>query len=454
MRYHSVLTSPDFATLNEGQKITALAAMQGKNILTSGGGGVGKSHLIRFIVQHLTDLILTASTGIAAINIMGQTLDSLMGFNQSVKTPLDARKMDDATVERLALVTAILIDEVSMVRADKLDMLDQRLQAAKGNSLPFGGVQIILVGDFCQLPPVVSNKAADKQYQRLYQKRLFAFESDVYPRAGFTPYVLNEYVRQGHEETRRVLRNLRMGNKIQDGVDFINSAARGRVNENSLRICKTNDRVAEINRDAFAKLDSEAFTTHAVKKGFFPFSSMPVDMKIPLKQHCRLLLTVNKPEDGYLNGDLGTLMGFHKHYLVVKLDRGGVVYVEPHTWENFEYDVDSESVSLSKKAVGTFTQYPVRLGYAITGHKSQGMTLDSAVVDFSGRFNADGLAYVVLSRVRSLDNLKLTAPLRVSDIRTSEKARTFTYQISMEALNRRDEDRARFLSGTQWADAA
>ena len=239
MRYHSVLTSPDFATLNEGQKITALAAMQGKNILISGGGGVGKSHLIRFIVQHLTDLILTASTGIAAINIMGQTLDSLMGFNQSVKTPLDARKMDDATVERLALVTAILIDEVSMVRADKLDMLDQRLQAAKGNSLPFGGVQIILVGDFCQLPPVVSNKAADKQYQRLYQKRLFAFESDVYPRAGFTPYVLNEYVRQGHEETRRVLRNLRMGNKIQDGVDFINSAARGRVNEYSLCACDT-----------------------------------------------------------------------------------------------------------------------------------------------------------------------------------------------------------------------
>lgn len=439
----SIRQHPDFLSLNEGQQVTTLAAMEGGNLLISGGGGVGKSHLIRVLAKFIPDLVLTASTGIAAINIEGQTLDSLMGFNKYIRTMAEAAQMDDRTKERLALLRVLLIDEVSMVRADRLDMVDQRLKAAKGNSKPFGGVKIILVGDFCQLPPVVTNSKADRQYQRLYKDRLFAFDAFCYQDAEFTPYVLNEYVRQGDEETRRNLRNMRMGHKLDQVVDFINQNAKGQVNENSLRICKTNERVDNINRYAFARLNSEAFTAHGVKVGYFPIDACPADEKVVLKMNCRLLLTVNKPEAGYLNGDLGTLVGFRGRALVVRLDRGALVYVEPHEWQNHSYGKDGES--LSKKAVGSFTQYPVRLGYAITGHKSQGMTLESAVVDLSGGFNADGLAYVVISRVKSLDGLHLQAPLRVTDIRTSVKARDFTFQISMAALSRRSADVAKFL---------
>jgi ATP-dependent DNA helicase PIF1 len=437
--------SLDFKSLNEGQQITALAVLSGGNMLISGGGGVGKSHLIRFLATYINDLVITASTGIASINIAGQTIDSFMGFSRNIATPRQAVNMDDSVKERLSLLRVLLIDEVSMTRADKLDMIDQRLRAAKGNMLPFGGVQIILVGDFCQLPPVVSNQFADLRYKTEYGKRLFAFESDVYDNAEFTPYVLNEYVRQGDEETRRVLRNMRMGHKLKEVTDYLNTSARGNVNHDSLRICKTNQRVNEINLRAFHQLTTPDFTSKAVRKGNFPLGSATSDARIPLRKGCRLLMTVNNPDEGFLNGDLGSLLGFQGNNLLVQLDRGKTVLVKPHTWENHAYVVDHNNDQLEKGVIGSFIQFPVRLGYAITGHKSQGMTLDSAVVDFSGNFNADGLAYVVISRVRSMKNLQLTHPIRVSDIRTSKIAKKFTYDISMKALNRRDTDRRDIL---------
>jgi ATP-dependent exoDNAse (exonuclease V) alpha subunit len=450
MLKRSIQQSPDFKTLNLGQQIAALGAMAGNNMLMLGGGGVGKSHLIRFLASHIPELVLTASTGIAAINIEGQTLDSLMGFNRGTNTPLQARRMDDRTKERLSLLNVLLIDEVSMVRADRLDLVNHRLQAAKNSSKPFGGVQIILVGDFCQLPPVVTNSKSDKLYQAMYGERLFVFGSDCYESANFTPYVLNEYVRQGDEATRRVMRNMRMGHKLDDVVDFFNNNAKAQVNNASLRICKTNSRVDDINRYAFARLKAPVFTAHAVTDGIFPTGAKPANDAIAFKKGCRLLITVNKPDSGYLNGDLGTLIGFNKQYLVVRLDRGKTVYVAPHEWKNHAYRANGEE--LSKKATGTFTQYPVRLGYAITGHKSQGMTLESAIVDLSGNFNADGLAYVVMSRVKSLDNLKLMAPLRTIDIRTNKQARIFTFAQSMQALERRQYDCKRF--GLDYVEAA
>jgi ATP-dependent DNA helicase PIF1 len=434
----SIKQHPLFHTLNNGQKIASMAAMEKGNMLICGGGGVGKSHLIRILTVFIPNLVLTASTGIAAINILGQTLDSFMGFNASITTPQKASKMDKTTKERLALVEVLLIDETSMTRADKLDMVDKRLRAAKENFTPFGGVKIILVGDFCQLPPIVSNKPSDILYQKMYQERLFAFEADCYEMANFTPYILNEYVRHGDYHTRRVLRNMRMGHKLDDVISFINANANGHVNAASLRICKTNQKVKDINEYQFSKLKGRAVAAHGVIEGHFPLSLCPADNKLVLKQYCKLIVTINKPEHGYQNGDLGTLMGFNKHYLVVKLDRGNTVLIEPHEWKN--HNCTNDGGQLTKGSIGSFTQYPVRLGYAITGHKSQGMTLDSAVVDFSGEFNADGLAYVVFSRVKSLNNLQIMSPLRVSDIRVSQKARNFTFKTSMLALNRMSSD--------------
>tara|TARA_A200000159_G_scaffold140041_1_gene141931 strand:+ start:9415 stop:10776 length:1362 start_codon:yes stop_codon:yes gene_type:complete len=435
---------PDFDSLKTGQKIIALAAfLRSDNMLITGGGGVGKSYLIEFLSCIIPNVVLCASTGIAGINIKGTTIDTFMGFNQHTQTVEDAGVVTPEIRARLAGTTVLLIDEVSMVRADKLDMVDARFKAVFGNEKPFGGVRVILVGDFLQLPPVLANGKETLRYIAKYKSRLFAFESDVYEKANFVPYVLNEYVRQGDDKTRRVMRFMRMGHKLDSVVEFINREAKGKVSPTSLQICKTNSRVDAINRKQFNQLDAPMFSCSGVIEGEFKSAALPSDMKLYLKRGCRVLLTANNPDAGFLNGDLGVVKGFINEkgsipYLIVELDRGPTVRVEPQEWQNFQYSTQGDV--MDKKPIGTFTQFPVRLGYAITGHKSQGMTLDSAVVDLSGGFNADGLVYVVISRVRSLDNLKLTAPIKTSDICTSEKAKAFTTKVSMEALARRDHD--------------
>jgi ATP-dependent DNA helicase PIF1 len=440
------LLHKDFAGLNEGQQIIALAAFKLKqNMLITGGGGVGKSHLIRFLSNIIPNLVLSASTGVAGVNIEGTTLDTFMGFNQHVQSVEDASNVSDQIIDRLRATTVLLIDEASMVRADKLDMVDARFKTVFGNQLPFGGVKIILVGDFLQLPPVVANGIETQKYIAEYQERLFAFEANCYESAEFIPYLLNEYVRNGDLMTRKCMRLMRMGMELDKVTTFLNKEAKGVVTHNSLRICKTNSRVKDINEKAFAKLATKAFVCNGVSEGDFKANACPSDKKLYLKQGCRLLLTANNPDAGFLNGDLGELIGFvnkpnEMPYLVVKLDRGGNVRVEPHEWQNYQYAREGEE--MSKRPIGTFTQFPVRLGYAITGHKSQGMTLDSAIVDLSGKFNADGLAYVVISRVRSLENLKLTSPIKTKDICTNIVAREFTQQVSMLALKRRTADLA------------
>lgn len=433
---------PGFQTLNEAQKICALAAVQGENMLIMGGGGVGKSHMINFLSQIMPDLVITASTGIASIPIQGQTLASFMGFGKDVRNLEDARKMNPATKQRLAACKAILIDEDSMIRIDMFEQMEARFRAAKGNSRYFGGVQVILVGDFCQLPPVLADDAQQGWFKKQYNGRRYLFESSSYIRGGFTSYVLNEYVRQSDPTTRRVMRSLRMGHNLHKVTQFFNANALGRVSPDALKICKTNKKVSAINVHAMSRVDAPAFTAHGKVKGRFPNKMKLVEDNIVLKRGCRLLLMVNDPDRRFQNGDLGTLVGVTKKGINVKLDRGNVVHVTPHTWENFAYSPNSEG--LAKHAVGTFKQLPVRLGYAITAHKSQGMTLEEAEIDLSGRYNEAGLAYVTLSRIKTLEKLKLTTPLKVADIETCQKATDFTYQESMRALSRRDADKRRF----------
>lgn len=434
------MRSEDFESLKEGQKLVFLGIAKKQNMLITGGGGVGKSHLIRFLSECMPDLVLTASTGIAAINIQGQTIDSFMGFNANISNAQEARNIDHQTEKRLSICKFLLIDEISMVRADRLDMIHHRFQAVKKNKLPFGGVQVVIVGDFCQLPPVVTNSVDDRSFKSTYGDRLFAFEAYCYEAANFTPYVLNEYVRQGDENTRKHLRNLRMGHKINEAIDFINTSSAGIIQENSLRICKTNRQVEMVNKHAFSLLDGDLAKVEGIIKGNFPRSSNahPVDRVILLKLGARVMLSANNPNANYLNGDLGTVVYISHSHISVKLSRGPLIKVEPHEWKSYAYR--SKGSALEKVENGSFIQLPIKLAFAITGHKAQGQTLDSASIDLSGSFNESGLSYVVLSRVRSLHNLKLEKPINIKDILTHPRAVKFTFKTSMEAIRRKEID--------------
>lgn len=430
----------EYHSLNEGQRIIYHAVMMGGNMLITGGGGVGKSHLIRFLSKYVPNLVLTASTGIAGINIDGETIDSLMGF--SPDPVQNAKPMSLEVRERLAALRVLLIDEVSMVRVDRLDHIDARLRQAKGSDKPFGGVQILLAGDFCQLPPVVNERSEEgKAFLRAYGEKLFAFEADSFRFGGFTPYVLTEYVRNGNVAQRRILRNLRMGHKIDEAVRFINENALGQTCEqNSIRICKTNAKVKALNDEYYANLAGEERVYRAVVEKDFPMNDLVVDATLRLKKGCRIILCVNNVEAGYRNGDLGVVVRMHQDSIDVKLDRGPTVNVEQHTWKSNHYEPNAQG-DLEAVELGNVKQLPVRIGIAITGHKSQGMTLDSAIVDLSGSFNPPGLTYVVISRVTSFARLKLTTPLTKRDIAFSQRATEFTRQVSLEAMARRDTDR-------------
>lgn len=439
----SIYQTDDYKSLLSEQKIAFCGALKGVNALITGGGGVGKSHLICILERHIPQLVLTATTGIASLNIGGQTLDRFFGFGSSMISPEDARKMSPDVFERLALVKSLLVDEASMLRIDKFECMDQRLQAAKKNTKPFGGVQLILVGDFCQLTPILgNNKTESESLRSRYGRKLFCFESDVYQSANITPYLLSNYVRMGDERQRQLLRNLRMGAKVNQSVSELNSLAKGDVSSDALYLCPTNAHVDKINEEGYAKLTAKKKTYFGVIKK--QFLSKPVAEVINLKVGCRVMISANNQVEGYYNGDLGTVTMMNDNKVSVELDRGSVVVVCPYKWE--EYTYKKLEKKLNKSASGTFEQIPLKLAYAVTIHKSQGMTLNEVIIDLSGGgvsrpgTFAAGQAYVALSRVRTLDKMKLVKKLNSNDIKMDRRAINFTANVSLEALKRRKDD--------------
>jgi ATP-dependent exoDNAse (exonuclease V) alpha subunit len=443
----SIYDTDDYKSLLIEQKIGLLAAMQGDNILVTGGGGVGKSHLIKIIEKNITGIVLTATTGIASINIGGQTLSRFMGLGSNTISVSQARKIRKDVLPRLEAVKVLLIDEASMLRVDTFECLNARLQSAKKNKKPFGGVQMIFVGDFCQLNPIIGKNLTEKKvFHDSYGQRLYCFESDLWEESNIIPYVLTEYIRQGSQVQRKVLRHIRMGKKLKECVSIINELAKGNVSNQALHVVTTNAHVEKINDDSYGKLLGEKTTYFGKIKG--DFNDIPVAEAINLKVGCRVMICANNADADYYNGDIGTITALTLKVVTVSLDRGNTVSVVPFEWDSFSYEVSGKD--LKKISVGEFSQIPIKLAYAVTIHKSQGMTLDEIVIDFTGGgvsragTFAEGQAYVALSRVRSFEKLKLMVPLKVSDIKFNGKATQFTMQTSTLALSRRHLDLDRF----------
>ena len=433
----SVYGTTEFKGLNTRQKIAFCAAMSGQNIFITGGGGVGKSHLINAFERHMRGIVLTAPTGVAAVNIAGQTLDRFMGFNTEYKNVKTVRRMRKDVRERLERLKVLLIDEVGTARCDKIDLIDARLKAAKKSKEPFGGVQVIFVGDFCQLKPVLNLKTEEGQlFKQDYGKRLYAFESDSWVNANIQPHVLNEYFRQDDEMQKKVLRFLRLGREIPTAVHFVNQMATGDIRDDALVLCTTNARAHNINTNRYAELSGEERIFRCKIEG--QFSTRPSAELIKLKRGARIMLLANTPDKGFSNGDMGEIVNMSPKSVTVMLDRGFSVEVETKVWEEFEYVVGPKG--LTKEVSASYEQLPISLAYAVTIHKCQGLTLDSAVVDLTGGVFAEGQTYVALSRVRSFKNLKLTKKLLVSDVKFSPLAVSFTEDSSNSAIQRTEID--------------
>lgn len=404
----------------------------GRSFFITGKAGTGKTTLLKEIVKECRargkNIAVSAPTGVAAKNAEGQTLHSLLGLKTIVFIPGKIRRwyrpMDDARVKVIKKLDILIIDEISMVRCDVLDMVDLTLQHYKGNKEPFGGIQVILFGDLFQLPPVVNDEKKEKELLYSYYKKdnPYFFSSDVISKHPFPVLELETVYRQ--QEDKKFINIL---NHIREGVYLesdrivlnkrLNKSYRSSEKEPAVFLRTSKKKVWGHNIGKLRELPGEQLPPfYAYIEGDFPESLYPTDNPLHLKVGARVMLLRND-NDGlkYVNGTQGNITSIYEGVIRVRTDEGELINVERSTWELYKYKWDEETKSIVPIVDATFKQYPIKLAWAVTIHKSQGMTFNKVFVDARKSFAA-GQVYVALSRCRSLEGLTLTSRITKDDI--------------------------------------
>jgi hypothetical protein len=386
----------------------------GANVFLTGEPGAGKTHIVNALVNYLRDSdvepAITASTGIAATHIGGMTIHSWSGIG--IKTKLDKYDLDkiassEYIVKRVNRTKVLIIDEVSMLSPNMLDMIDMVCREIKQSPEPFGGIQVVLVGDFFQLPPIIKREE-EKQGSLITGVRpigKFAYDSGAWERARFVVCYLTEQHRQDDKDFLSMLSGIRSNNFSEEHLKYLNSRQidHDDMPENITKLFSHNFDVDKVNNNELAKLEDEKKTfemigsgkeniVETLKKGCLS------PEKLELKVGAVVMCTKNNQKEHFVNGTLGTVVGFDElnGYPIIKNRNGRNIVIEPMDWV----------VEENGKIRAQITQVPLRLAWAMTVHKSQGMSMDAAVMDLSQVFEY-GQGYVALSRVRRLSGLYL-----------------------------------------------
>ena len=371
-----------------------LIANTNSSFFLTGRAGTGKTTFLRN-VQKMVDkkFITLAPTGVAAILAGGDTIHSFFGLPMDVCTPGTMGKMSEARILTLIHTDTIIIDEVSMVRCDIIDAIDYTMRKTLRSSLPFGGKQVIFVGDMFQLPPVLKRGAEGELMNDLYHTDdCFFYKADVIKRMRLVKIEFQKVYRQEDQDFLRILENVRLNKTTPENLMHLNERVCHPTKEDGMVItlASLNRTADSINQKRLAEIQAEEYT---------------------LKVGAQVMFTRNDQQKRWVNGTIGTVTKLSKDEIQVTTD-GGSTYVVPNcSWESYSYEYDKEARKMKKELMGTFTQYPLRLAWAITVHKSQGMTFDKLFLDLSRGMFAAGQLYVALSRVRSLDGLFLSRPI-------------------------------------------
>ena len=414
--FHEFITkilssNPEVTITSELSQAFELAEFSKHNLFITGCGGSGKSLFINSLVQNTSKkIVVLAPTGVAAVNVEGQTIHSFFKFPIGI---LDKNvKVSDQFKKLWKTFDVLLIDEISMVRADLFGAMDTVMKKAAGNSKPFGGKQIILLGDLWQLPPVVPKQEQD--IIKLLHKSRWWFDSvDV---SSFSIVEFTKVFRQSDARFIDSLDRFRRGIHNPNDLAYVNTRLSNTTPAHAITITTTNYKADLINQANLKKIQQPLITIKGTTEGTFPESAMVTPKELQLKLGAKVMVLLNIKSEGLHNGSIVYISKIDKEKETVEVKDpldGCFKVISKATWKQYAYTYDNDS--LDKTVSGTYTQLPLKLAYSSTIHKIQGCTFDEAIIDFDrGVFEA-GQAYVALSRVKSLNGLHIRKPIKHSD---------------------------------------
>ncbi len=415
-----------------------LIANTNSSFFLTGRAGTGKTTFLQN-VQKMVDkqFITLASTGVAAILAGGETIHSFFGLPMEVCTPGTMGHMSETRILTLVHTDTIIIDEVSMVRCDIIDAIDYTMRKILHSNLPFGGKQMIFVGDMFQLPPVVKYGEEKKYMRDLYgSDDSFFYRAYAIKRMRLVKIEFQKVYRQDDKKFLQILENVRLNRTTPEDFMHLNKRVCEPTEKDGavITLSSLNRTADAINQQKLAEINAEEYIYEGTVQGKFEERRFPVDMILKLKVGAQVMFTRNDQDKRWANGTLGVVSKLSKNEIQVTLEDGASYVVPNCSWESYSYEYDVETKKMKKEILGKFTQYPLRLAWAITVHKSQGMTFDKLHLDLSEGMFAAGQLYVALSRVRSLSGLFLSHPVIPQYAHTSKEVLAYASEYNNEKV--------------------
>ncbi|MCS7018851.1 MAG: PIF1 family ATP-dependent DNA helicase [Cytophagales bacterium] len=419
----------------------------------TGKAGTGKSTFLREAISQIKKhFVVAAPTGIAAMHVGGVTLHSLFRLPTRPLMPNDKDivkfRTDSPRYQVLKAMQTLIIDEASMIRADVMDAIDASLRKNLGNPLPFAGKQVLLVGDLFQLGPVVSAAYNEKELLERFYESPYFFDAHVFRNMAqqgmnLPAIELQQVYRQHDQHFINLLDKIRLGTAGWEEINELNKCYvqnRSQLENQHFQItlCSSNHLADQINAQMIARLPGAAFEYSASISGEFDAKLYPTDQPLQLKVGAQVMFIRNDPEGRWVNGTLGEIYDLSKDCILVITEDGEIHEVTRATWENIRYTYDKEKDCITTEVLGSFTQYPLRLAWAITIHKSQGLTFDKVNINLGTGAFAPGQLYVALSRCRTLAGITLSQKIHLRDVIVSPQvqqfAKTFNDLATIEQL--------------------